>query len=154
MSQSIKHIIGDIVTGLQSSDSPPVTLRFYFGDKAYQNVKADEEVFPAVYLDNPVKMTFEVQQSGYIKQLYTMDLFFIDKTDYDASEEEIEAVLIQMRQFVKKFLISAETNVLIRLTDDFPYRAEGYEFQNIFDVNVSGLALNLTVELLDDESFC
>jgi len=159
MTPSVVQIVSGIVQSiyfLKSFDSPQevITPSFYYGTKAYQNLKGDDQVFPAVFLDSPIKYTFEVQQSGYIRFLPTLELFFIDKTTLDPSEEELNTVEANMLSLVKSFLIAVQNHSMARLSFDYPYPVSGYGFSSIFDVNVAGIAITLSLELVDDNSFC
>lgn len=143
-------IIAQIIAGMESEDTPMIAPSFFYGDDAEQNFAADNDTFPAAYLNFPFETIFDIKQSGYVVEECVIDLFFCDKVKMDASPAEQLIVIREMMHFVKTFLSRVQDNSNIRSFRD----PVGTGVQNLFDVNVTGVLLSMVIEFVNDDPIC
>lgn len=136
----IKSIVA-LITGTPS---------FYYGIKGWQNLEADDGVFPAIYLDEPIKSYDDIKQSGYIEESYPLKLLFIDKSELDWSPRQHQVIITAMRALRREFLNKLQQSDTIRHVAD----SQTTDVMNLFDVNVSGVLLEVTIFLYNTESSC
>lgn len=144
-------IIETIVLAIETAESPVRTFRFYAGDKAAQNLEADDEVFPAVYLDTPLRCNMSLKQSGYIEKSYPINIFFFDKSDSEDDTEArhneiIEEMALAAEQFIQRLSKSADIRYIENL--------EGEGIKQVFDSNLSGYRLAILITPFDQKSIC
>ena len=147
----IETIIG-LLTGRTVEDVrvPPF---FYHGLKSWQNLVADDQVFdtaPAVYLEEPIISYDDIKQSGYIEESYPLKLLFIDKSEPDWTPTEHQVVIAKMRTLRREFLNKLQQQDTVRHVAD----SKTTDFMNLFDANVSGVLLEVTIYLYNTESSC
>jgi hypothetical protein len=123
---------------------------FYHGIKGWQNLEADDESFPAVYLDEPIISYDDIKQSGYIEESYPLKLLFIDKSHPDWNPIQHQVVITAMRLLRREFLNKLQQN------DDIRHIASSQttDVMNLFDANVSGVFVEVTVYFYNQESSC
>lgn len=143
-------IISDAVAQLETTDSPPVTPRFYYGEEAYANLISDNEFFPAVYLDVPINFEFTLHDSGYLEKTYPLEFYFLDLATIDATEEQHNAIVDEMSNLAEKFIQILSNDSRVRYIDSI----SGNSFKNIFDVNASGVYLKIMITPFDEKSIC
>ena len=59
------------------------TFTFGHTQQSVQNINADQIQLPVVFLNMPVKYNPKVEQSGFIKTVFTCELFFLYKSNID-----------------------------------------------------------------------
>jgi len=144
----IQQIISEIVSQLQvegSTDSPT----FIHGWKGWQNLVADEIKNNIVFLDEPITSNDTIS-GAYLQETYSLTLAFLEKNELDDTPDIILPVVdrqrIQRNKFV--YLLRKNENIRgvegIRTTDLF----------NVFDVNLSGVSLNITVTIINNTPIC
>ena len=105
------------------------------------NVSLDNVTFPCAVMFLIVDGGLNLSNDIY-KEVADVQLFFIDKIDYDSNGDEVEAVAESMRNIAKKF---------IQLSQDSAYKITSNEvlFKTIYDeydVNVCGINFNFTAQ--------
>lgn len=136
-----------IVSYLQSV-ATILGLRFYHGEAAFQNIRADEDVFPVMYLDDPIKS--EETGASYVISKYPVRIMFADKTTMDWDTTKHQIVIDAMRTQCRKFLLTMQKDDLVQGLDT----ATITDFINLFDANLSGCILELRISLFNNLSNC
>jgi len=129
------------------------TPSFYHGVKSWQNLIVDEEAFataPTVYLDEPITSYDDIKQSGYIEESYPLKLLFINKSEPDWTPEQHQVVIAAMRVLRREFINKLQQEDSIRRVAD----SQTTDVMNLFDANVSGVLLEITIYLYNTESSC
>ena len=151
----IETIVG-LLTGrivIEEEEEVIVPPFFYHGLKSWQNLIADDESFdtaPAVYLEEPIISYDDIKQSGYIEESYPLKLIFIDKSEPDWTPAEHQVLIAKMRTLRRQFLNKLQQQDSIRHVAD----SKTTDFMNLFDANVSGVLLEVTIYLYNTESSC
>lgn len=151
----IETIVG-LLTGrivIEEEEEVIVPPFFYHGLKSWQNLVADDQVFdtaPAVYLDEPIISYDDIKQSGYIEEGYPLKLLFIDKSEPDWTPAEHQVLIAKMRTLRRQFLNKLQQSDTIRHVAD----SQTTDVVNLFDANVSGVLLEVTIYLYNTESSC
>ena len=141
--------IKTITQEISIAANPAATFRY--GWKAFQNLKADKEtVFPLHYLDAPIKSNPSLKQSGLIERSYPITIFFGTKTKLDYTPEQHDAAIQLMYVESTKFIQEAQKNKKLHFVRD----ARETEVINIFDLNMSGIILELTLIPFSNDTFC
>lgn len=144
---NIKTIIKNIVENDLGSPVPT----FRYGWKAFQNLKADKEnVFPLVYLHAPISASDSLKSSGLIESEFSLELFFGDKTKIDYTPEQHDVIIQEMRTLSTKFIQECQKDTAIH----FVKNCKRSEAINIFDLNLSGIILEITIIPFNADSFC
>jgi hypothetical protein len=108
---TIESIVGALPIVANGSTYP----EFIHGDKFYQNLVADEIQNMTVFLDEPISSDDVLTQGGYIEEQYPLFMFFgrpIDKLD--PTPAEWRAVVDEMREISKRFILRLQANENIR----------------------------------------
>jgi len=151
----IETIVG-LLTGrtiIVEEEEVIVPPHFYHGVKSYQDLEADDESFdtaPAVYLDEPIISYDDIKQSGYIEESYPLKLLFIDKSEPDWTPVEHQVVIAKMRTLRREFLNKLQQQDSVRHVAD----SKTTDVINLFDANISGVMLEVTIYLYNTESSC
>lgn len=142
---NIKTIVKDIVAGL----SAPGTFRY--GWKGFLNFKGDgEAVFPLRYLDYPIKSNDALRQSGLIESGFPITIAFLDKTKLDFTPDQHDVIIQEQRTQSTEFITACQNSELIHFVRD----SKRTEIVNIFDINLSGIILEITLLPFDPDATC
>jgi len=126
-------------------------LPFYHGNTQFQNLIADEQSLPAVYLDQPITNNYNLSESGYVSATYPIKLIFLYKSELDWTTTQHDTNCIQPAEIeIREFISRCQLNDSIDSIDSMT----AYEFINIFDCNVSGKGLDITIQLNNTDSTC
>jgi hypothetical protein len=143
---TIESIVGALPIEAEGSTYPT----FLHGQKSYQNLISDEIQNVMVFLDEPITANYDLKQSGYIEEGYSLSMLFVNKTELDFTPAQHRVIIDAMRVLVKRFLLRLQANSNIR----FVRNAEGIDITNIFDVNLSGVILRVTVVPFNSDGAC
>lgn len=123
---------------------------FFHGEKWEQNLQDEQAVFPLVMLEHPVTSTDEIVGQGNYPTTYDLTIFFSNKSklsDFQTDRQpNIDAMLALKREFLLRLnqdpavdkIISSKTTELI----------------NVFNLNLDGILLKLSVKLRDIAPVC
>lgn len=126
-------------------------LPFYHGNTQFQNLIADEQTLPALYLDQPITNDYNLSESGYVSATYPIKLMFIYKSELDWTTTQHDVNCIQPAETkIREFISRCQVNSLV----DEISSISGYEFINVFDCNVSGKGLDITLQVNNTDSTC
>jgi hypothetical protein len=124
-----------------------------YGQKSFQNKILDEQSFvdSVLFLDSPIQANVLMSQSGLIEREYPIRVYFMFKSQPDWSPLEHDQNCIQhARLLVNQFITRLQENENVQTVRN----ASEIEFINLFDVNVSGIVLSLTVKLNYTNTLC
>jgi len=143
---TIKQIVEDIVSKL-----PAPVGTFRFGWKSFLNLKADEEgAFPLRYLDAPIISDDSVKQSGLVESDYPLTIAFLDKSELDFTPEQHEKIVSVQRAQSRKFITRIQNDERIH----FVKKVKTTEVINVFDINLTGVVLEITVTPFSLDEVC
>lgn len=147
----IVGIIRDIVEALPVNESPLIYPAFMHGERDIQNAIADEvESEVMVFLDEPITSNDIIKQGGYIEEQYPITMLFAKRSELDYTPEQHQELIIEMRYLSKRFLNRITSNQGIRSVSS----VSRVDIKNIFDVNLTGVVLRITVVPFNSDSAC
>lgn len=130
---------------------------FIFGLTGWQNLEADESAtFPIVFLDSPITSEDDFKQGGYVEVNYKLNLMFAYKTDLADTQPQQDVAITNARLLAREFVLrikAAKDSTGTHLFRNVK-NTRRTDFQNMFDVNVSGCILELSLEPIDESSVC
>lgn len=145
-------------------DDPEIT--FGHGDRDWQNVIVDvkegevvvgSEMKPGkvIYLDEPITSNDEIS-NGAIVPTYPISLVFGCKSELDFTPEQHQELIKLMRASAAKFVLSllAEVDEYNRKIFKPITSFRRVDFINLFDANMSGCFLELSLKVATPESVC
>ena len=144
----IQELIEMHVDAMQANED---SFSFLHSERDWQNLQADEKVFPAVFLDMPVKSTPKILAGGAFERNYNIVILFLYKSELDDDEAQRYASL--------RLAEEAQRELLIRLDNDndniksFTI-GESYQVQNLFDVNLDGIIQPLNLIPRNSRGVC
>lgn len=144
---TINELLQEIITATQWPDM----VSFFGGVKSEHNLMQDNRKFPAVLLIEPVTTSDEMKLYGVIEVTYDLMLLFCAKSELDWPQEEHDKnCIVPMRQLSRKFLLAASNNKKIKAMKN----ARRTNFINLFDVQMSGVVLTMSITPQNDEDLC
>lgn len=144
---SVKSFVESVVSQIVVSGQ---NFSFKHGERDFQNIFADEETFPVVYLDEPIQNDFEIVSSGAIQEYYPIQLMILYKTELDFTPDQHDVLIQKARLCARKFLSLANDSDQMRTIDGI----KGVEVINVFDANTSGIILSCRLSFYDSTSIC
>jgi len=144
---SVKSFVESVVSQIVISGQ---NFSFKHGERDFQNIFADEEIFPVVYLDEPIQNDFEIVSSGAIQEYYPIQLMILYKTELDFTPDQHDVLIQKARLCARKFLSLANDSDQMRTIDG----VKGVEVINVFDANTSGIILSCRLSFYDSTSIC
>ena len=138
---SLREIIQDIIEDLG--------LTFFYGAKWEQNQQDNETIFPAAFLDYPFQSDDTLIKSGAIKAKYNLAFFLCDKSEPDYTSMQHDVICATMRQKavdVVSALQEYDSNI-IEVTG-----AKRTDAHNLFNVNLSGVILIISISVIETPS--
>lgn len=147
---SIVTTIESIVGGLPLVAGGSTYPTFLHGEKSYQNLIADEITNTMVFLDEPITSEDTLTQGGYIEEGYPLSMLFVKKTELDFTPAQHRVIIDEMRELSKRFILRLQANTNIR----FVLKCTRTDITNIFDVNLSGVILRVTVVPKNSDGAC
>ena len=127
------------------------SFSFLHAERDWQNLEADEDVFPAVYLDMPVKFTPVMTSSGHIDNTFNCTALFLYKSELDQTPGQKYSTLTKAMNAQRQFqiLLSNDTDNVKALTV-----GECFQVQNLFDANLDGVVMPFNVIVHNVDSVC
>ena len=120
------------------------------GERDWQNFISDNQVNPAVYLDDPISFNFVSSNSGAISRTYDLKLVIFHKSQLDWTPEQhdevVELAEIEARKLI--ILINNSNSVKEFISPNC------LQFHNLFDSNVSGVFLTGKITFRENSSIC
>ena len=144
---SIKNFVSTIVSQIQVDNTP---FTFAHGESDWQNMMADEQNYPVVYLDEPISNDFLLLNSGAIQEFYPIKLLLLYKTELDFTPGEHDQVIQKARLAARKFISLCANAEEVKEVKN----PKGIEIINLFDANTSGIVLTLDLHFYNFEAVC
>jgi hypothetical protein len=144
---SIKNFVSTIVSQIQVDNTP---FTFAHGESDWQNMMADEQNYPVVYLDEPISNDFLLLNSGAIQEFYPIKLVLLYKTELDFNPDQHDQVIQKARLAARKFISLCANAEEVKEVKN----SKGVEIINLFDANTSGMVLNLDLHFYNFEAVC
>lgn len=145
---TITQIIEDIVLNKLNVDGE--SFSFEYGDKGFQNLMADEELFPAVYLLKPMTSDDTTTPSGAIFEKYPVVLLFMYKSDLEFTPEQSEVLIDKSRLAKNQFLSALTRDARIKEYSS----VKSLEFYHEFDADCDGVSMSLYITPQQQTSVC
>jgi hypothetical protein len=150
----IVDLIKSIVQSLPVTDSPISYPNFIHGEKDYQNLLAEGVNFDlqdvTVFLDQPISSNDDIKKSGYIEETYPLSMAFLKRSELDFTPDQHQVLIDQMRVLRKRFLNRLTSNSNVKSVSS----VQTTDAINVFDVNLSGIVMKLTVVTFNNDSSC
>lgn len=130
----------------------PILVRPTFGHGSAEllNItKADNDQYPVVYLDEPIKSNYLL--NTYNQRTYTITLFFLNKVEFDFNTDKHQIVIEDMEKLSRQFLLRLEKKDELRKVNS----VEDLQVTLApFDTPCSGTQLKINLTLMQDLSNC
>jgi hypothetical protein len=147
----IVELVQDVVEKLEVTDSPVTHPKFIHGEKGYQNLLADEvEEDVWVFLDEPITSNDRLTKGGYLEETYPLTMLFAKKSELDFTPEQHRVLINEMRSLANIFINKIQQREDVREVKDI----SKVDIINIFDVNLTGCVLRISVIPLNEYTAC
>lgn len=145
---TIKQLISDKVALMDANGD---SFSFLHSEKDWQNLNADEEILPAVYLDMPIKYRTKTSLTGYKEKTYILMILFLYKSELDDSPEQQEQTFVKAENSQQQFemLLDDDSDNVVSYV-----AGECIQVLNLFDCNMSGVLMPLEITLRNTDSVC
>jgi hypothetical protein len=145
---TIKQLVSDKVALMTSNNE---TYTFLHSETQFQNLMADEQLLPAVYLDMPMKYTPKIMSTGAFQRTYICVALFLFKSELDDNDVQQEETFVKAENAQREFQISLENDVdnVRDLTVE-----TCVQVQNLFDTNMSGIMMPFSLRMINTDGVC
>jgi hypothetical protein len=145
---TIKQLVSDKVA-LMSSNSE--TYTFLHSETQFQNLMADEQLLPCVYLDMPMKYTPKIMSTGAFQRTYICVALFLFKSELDDNDTQQEETFVKAENSQREFQLLLENDVdnVRDLTVE-----TCVQVQNLFDTNMSGIMMPFSLRMINAAGVC
>jgi hypothetical protein len=120
------------------------------GERDWQNFISDNQINPAVYLDDPISFNFVSSTTGAITRTYDLKLVIFHKSQLDWTPEQHDEVVELAEIEARKLIILINNSDSVK---DF-ISPNCLQFHNLFDSNVSGVFLTGKITFRENSSIC
>ena len=145
---TIKQLISSHVA-LMSANS--MTYTFLHSETQFQNLMADEQLLPAVYLDMPMKYTPMIMSTGAFQKTYICVALFLFKSELDDNDTQQESTFIKAKTAQREFQIALENDV----DNVRELKVETcVQVLNLFDTNMSGVMMPFSLRMINTDGVC
>lgn len=145
---TIRQLVADIVSVMDSNSK---TYTFLHAESDFQNVIADEQLLPCVFLDMPMKFKPVVTSTGAFQRTYICTALFLFKSELDDSASQKESVYLLAENAQREFqlLLDNKSDYVKDLVV-----GECIQVQNLFDTNMSGIMMPFSLQMINEDSVC
>ena len=145
---TIKQLISSHVALMRSNGE---TYTFLHSETQFQNLIADEQLLPCVYLDMPMKYTPTIAITGAFQKTYICVALFLFKSELDDNDTQQEAIFVKAEASQREFQISLENDV----DNVRDLKVETcVQVQNLFDTNMSGIMMPFSLRMINSAGVC
>ena len=145
---TIKQLVSDKVALMTSNGE---TYTFLHSETQFQNLMADEQLLPAVYLDMPMKYTPKIMSTGAFQRTYICVALFLFKSELDDNDIQQEEIFVKAENAQREFQISLENDV--DNVRDLSVET-CVQVQNLFDTNMSGVMMPFSLRMINTDGVC
>lgn len=145
---TIKQLVSDKVALMTSNGE---TYTFLHSETQFQNLMADEQLLPCVYLDMPMKYTPKIMSTGAFQRTYICVALFLFKSELDDNDIQQEETFVKAENAQREFQIALENDV-----DNVRDLAVEtcVQVQNLFDTNMSGVMMPFSLRMINTDGVC
>jgi hypothetical protein len=145
---TIKQLVSDKVALMISNNE---TYTFLHSETQFQNLMADEQLLPCVYLDMPMKYTPKIMSTGAFQRTYICVALFLFKSELDDNDVQQEETFVKAENAQREFQISLENDV--DNVRDLSVET-CVQVQNLFDTNMSGIMMPFSLRMINSDGVC
>ena len=145
---TIKQLVSDKVALMTSNNE---TYTFLHSETQFQNLMADEQLLPCVYLDMPMKYTPKIMSTGAFQRTYICVALFLFKSELDDNDVQQEETFVKAENAQREFQISLENDV--DNVRDLSVET-CVQVQNLFDTNMSGIMMPFSLRMINTDGVC
>jgi len=145
---TIKQLVSGKVSSMHSNSA---TYTFLHSETQFQNLMADEQLLPCVYLDMPMKYTPKIMNTGAFQRTYICVALFLFKSELDDNDTQQESIFVKAENAQREFQILLENDVdnVRDLSVD-----TCVQVQNLFDTNMSGIMMPFSLRMINSDGVC
>ncbi len=145
---TIKQLVKGHVDNMTSNSE---SYTFLHSETQFQNLMADEQILPAVYLDMPMKYTPKIMNTGAFQRTYICVALFLFKSELDDNDTQQESIFIKAENAQREFQIALENDVdnVRDLSVD-----TCVQVLNLFDTNMSGIMMPFSLRIINNDGVC
>jgi len=145
---TIKQLVSGKVSSMHSNSA---TYTFLHSETQFQNLMADEQLLPCVYLDMPMKYTPKIAITGAFQETYICVALFLFKSELDDNDTQQESTFIKAKTAQREFQISLENDV----DNVRELKVETcVQVLNLFDTNMSGVMMPFSLRMINTDGVC
>lgn len=158
---------GIVTISQEGSQNLTVPTTFLNDLPSFQNVAVDKTaVFPIIYLDEPLTSNGEITPADAIRETYPVRYMFLNRDEltptagqrkarFDSTQQQHDLVITEMKSLSKEFI----TKLYQKKFDNVREIKEitGITWTNVrneFGANLSGVVLEMDIELNNVDSVC
>ena len=145
---TIKQLVKGHVDNMVSNSE---SYTFLHSETQFQNLMADEQILPAVYLDMPMKYTPKIAITGAFQETYICVALFLFKSELDDNDTQQESTFIKAKTAQREFQIALENDV----DNVRELKVETcVQVLNLFDTNMSGVMMPFSLRMINTDGVC
>lgn len=145
---TIKQLISSHVATMSANSE---SYTFLHSETQFQNLMADEQILPAVYLDMPMKYTPNITITGAFQKTYICVALFLFKSELDDNDTQQESIFVKAENAQREFQILLENDV----DNVRDLKVETcVQVQNLFDTNMSGVMMPFSLRMINSDGVC
>jgi hypothetical protein len=145
---TIKQLVKGHVDNMTSNSA---SYTFLHSETQFQNLMADEQLLPCVYLDMPMKYTPKIAITGAFQETYICVALFLFKSELDDNDTQQESTFIKAKTAQREFQIALENDV----DNVRELKVETcVQVLNLFDTNMSGVMMPFSLRMINSDGVC
>jgi hypothetical protein len=145
---TIKQLVNGHVNNMTSNSE---SYTFLHSETQFQNLMADEQLLPCVYLDMPMKYTPKIAITGAFQETYICVALFLFKSELDDNDTQQEGTFIKAKTAQREFQIALENDV----DNVRELKVETcVQVLNLFDTNMSGVMMPFSLRIINTDGVC
>jgi hypothetical protein len=145
---TIKQLVNGHVNNMTSNSE---SYTFLHSETQFQNLMADEQLLPCVYLDMPMKYNPKIAITGAFQETYICVALFLFKSELDDNDTQQEGTFIKAKTAQREFQIALENDV----DNVRELKVETcVQVLNLFDTNMSGVMMPFSLRIINTDGVC
>lgn len=123
---------------------------FFHGEPQWQNIVADNTLFPITFLDEPITSNDDLKKSGYIEETYPVKILIANKSSLDYNPSEHNTIVEDMRDLSKKLITRLSNDARVKSISNITRT----NVINLFNANITGVYLKCSLVLNTTNAIC
>jgi hypothetical protein len=145
---TIKQLISGHVASMDANNK---SYTFLHSETQWQNLIADEQLLPCVYLDMPMKYNPNITITGAFQKTYICVALFLFKSELDDNDAQQEQTFVMAENAQREFQLKLENDV----DNVRDLKVETcVQVQNLFDTNMSGVMMPFSFRMINSDGVC